>query len=200
MSDEQMENKLIDKTIERRNNMLDKAKKEAAAIESRTEAELKRIKDQTNQAIENILGGEIRAVHDRIVGGAQLQGRKQVMEARTEIITKVFEEARDALMKVIASPEYKDVLVKLTSESITKLDEDCIVYANKEDAKYLKSEMERLPMGHKVKIEGSKEDIFGGVTIVNMDGTKTIYNTLERRLKASRGRIISEVAEKLGVI
>ena len=200
MSDEQMENKLIDKTIERRNNMLDKAKKEAAAIESRTEAELKRIKAQTNQAIENILGGEIRAVHDRVVGGAQLQGRKLVMEARTEIIAKVFAEAQDSVMKVIEGPEYNDVLVKLTSESIIKLDEDCIVYANKEDAKYLKSEMERLPMGHKVKIEGLKEDILGGVTIVNMDGTKTIYNTLERRLKASRGRIISEVAEKLGVI
>jgi len=200
MSDEQMENKLIDKTIERRNNMLDKAKKEAAAIESRTEVELKRIKDQTNQAIENILGGEIRAVHDRIVGGAQLQGRKQVMEARTEIIANVFDEAQKAVMKIIASPEYKDVLVKITSESINKLNEDCIVYANKEDAKYLKSEMEQLPIGHKVKIEESKEDILGGVTIVNMDGTKTIYNTLETRLKTARGRLTSEVAEKLGVI
>lgn len=200
MSDEQMENKLIDKTIEQRNNMLDKAKKEAAAIESRTEVELKRIKDQTNQAIENILGGEIRAVHDRIVGGAQLQGRKQVMEARTEIIANVFDEAQKAVMKIIASPEYKDVLVKITSESINKLNEDCIVYANKEDAKYLKSEMEQLPIGHKVKIEESKEDILGGVTIVNMDGTKTIYNTLETRLKTARGRLTSEVAEKLGVI
>jgi len=200
MSDEQMENKLIDKTIEQRNKMLKEANEKAAKIESRTAAELKRIKDQTNQAIENILGGEIRAVHDRVVGGAQLQGRKLVMEARTEIIAKVFAEAQDAVMKVIEGPEYNDVLVKLTSDSITKLDEDCIVYANKEDAKYLKSEMEHLPMGHKVKIEESKEDILGGVTIVNMNGTKTIYNTLERRLKASRGRIISEVAEKLGVI
>ena len=200
MSDEQMENKLIDKTIEQRNKMLDKANKEAAAIESRTDAELKRIKDQTNQAIENILGGEIRAVHDRVVGGAQLQGRKLVMEARTEVIAKVFEEAQDAVMKIIEGPEYNDVLVNLASESITKLNEDCIVYANKEDAKYLKSEMEHLPMKHKVKIEESKEDILGGVTIVNMDGTKTIYNTLERRLKTSRDRIISEVAEKLGVI
>jgi len=200
MSNEQMENKLIDKTIEQRNKMLEKANSEAATIESRTKAELKRIKDQTNQAIENILGGEIRAVHDRIVGGAQLQGRKLVMEARTEIISNVFEEAQEDLMKVIEGPKYKEVLVKLASESITKLDEDCIVYANKEDAKYLKSEMENLPIGHKVKIEESKEDILGGVTVVNMDGTKTIYNTLERRLKAARGRLISEVAEKLGVI
>ena len=200
MSDEQMENKLIDKTIEQRNKMLNEANEKAAKIESRTAAELKRIKDQTNQAIENILGGEIRAVHDRIVGGAQLQGRKQVMEARTEIIANVFNEAQKAVMKIIASPEYKDVLVKITSESINKLNEDCIVYANKEDAKYLKSEMEHLPIGHKIKIEESKEDILGGVTIVNMDGTKTIYNTLETRLKAARGRLISEVAEKLGVI
>ena len=200
MSDEQMENKLIDKTIEQRNKMLDKAKAEAAAIESRTEAELKRIKDQTNQAIENILGGEIRAVHDRVVGGAQLQGRKLVMEARTEVLSKVFDEAQDAMMKLIEGPEYNDVLVKLASESITKIDEDCVVYANKEDTKYLKSVMEQLPVGHKVKIEESKEDIIGGVTVVNMDGTKTIYNTLERRLRAARGRLTSEVAEKLGVI
>jgi vacuolar-type H+-ATPase subunit E/Vma4 len=200
MSGEQMENKLIDKTIEQRNKMLDEANKKAAAIESRTEAELKRIKDQTNQAIENILGGEIRAVHDRIVGGAQLQGRKLVMEARTEIIANVFEKAQEDVMKVIESPEYKAVLLKLASESITKLNEDCIVYANKEDAKYLKSEMEHLPMRHKVKIEESKEDILGGITVVNMDGTKTIYNTLERRLKAARGKLTSEVAEKLGVI
>ena len=200
MSDEQLENKLIDKTIEQRNKMLEKANNEAAAIKSRTEAELKRIKDQTNQAIENILGGEIRAVHDRIVGGAQLQGRKLVMEARTEIISTVFEEAQEAVMKVIEGKEYNDVLVKLASESITKLDEDCIVYANKADAKYLKSVMERLPVGKKVKIEESKEDILGGVTIVNMDGTKTIHNTLETRLKAARGRLTSEVAEKLGVI
>jgi len=200
MSDEQMENKLIDKTIAQRNKMLEEANAKAAAIESRTEAELKRIKDQTNQAIENILGGEIRAVHDRVVGGAQLQGRKQVMEARTEVIAMVFEEAQDAVMKVIKGPKYNDVLVNLVSESITKLDEDCIVYANKEDAKHLKSVMEKLPLGHKVKIEESKEDIIGGVTVVNMDGTKTIYNTLETRLKAARGRLTSEVAEKLGVI
>ena len=200
MSDEQMENKLIDKTIAQRNKMLETANAKAAEIEVRTESELKRIKDQTNQAIENILGGEIRAVHDRIVGGAQLEGRKLVMEARTEVLAKVFDEAQDALMKVIKGKEYNDILIKLASESITKLDEDCIVYANKHDAKYLKSVMEKLPVGHKVKIDESTEDILGGITVVNMDGTKTIHNTLETRLKAAKSRLTSKVAEKLGVI
>jgi vacuolar-type H+-ATPase subunit E/Vma4 len=200
MTELEMENKLIDKTIERRNTILENAEKSAATIEAKTEAELKRIKDQTNQAIENILGGEKRAVHDRIVGGAQLQGRKIVMEARTEIIGRVFDEAQEAIMNVIESSDYKDILVKLASESIKKLNEDCIVYANKEDAAYLLSVMETLPVTKKIKIEESREDIIGGVTIVNMDGTKTIHNTLELRINAARSRLISEVAEKLGVI
>ncbi len=200
MSKEQMENKLIDKTIEQRNMILEEAKEKAASIESRAEAELKRIQEQTHQSIENILGGELRAVHDRIVGGAQLQGRKQMLEARTEVIAKTFDRAQDEAMKVIESPKYKDILVKLASESIAKLDEDCIVYANKEDAAYLKSVMEKLPSEHRVKVDASSEDILGGVTVVNMNGTKTIHNTLETRLKAAKGRLTTEVAEKLGVI
>ena len=195
-----MENKLIDKTIQQRNTILKEAKQKAATIETKTQAELKRIQDQTNQTIENIIGGEIRAVHDRIVGGAQLQGRKLVMEARTDIINKVFEEAQESIMKVIDSPEYKKILGNLASESITKLNEDCIVYANKEDSEYLNSVMENLPFEYKLKIEESKEDILGGIIVVNMKGTKTIHNTLETRLKAAEDKLISEVAERLGVI
>jgi vacuolar-type H+-ATPase subunit E/Vma4 len=154
----------------------------------------------TNQAIQNVIGGELRAVHDRIVGGAQLQGRKIVMEARMEVIGKVFEKAEEEVKGIVEGPDYHDYLVKLASESISKLGEDCIVYANKEDTKYLKSVMENLPTGQKVKIEESPVDIMGGVTIVNMKGTKTIHNTLDSRLKAAKNRVTAEVAEKLGVI
>jgi vacuolar-type H+-ATPase subunit E/Vma4 len=195
-----MENKLIDETIQQRNTILEEAKQKAATIEAKTQAELKRIQDQTNQAIENIIGGEIRAVHDRIVGGAHLQGRKLVMEARVDIINKAFEEAQESIMKVIDSPEYNKILGNLASESITKLNEDCIVYANKEDSEYLNSVMENLPFEHKLRIEESKEDILGGIIVVNMKGTKTIHNTLETRLKAAENKLISEVAERLGVI
>ena len=200
MSKEQMENKLIDKTIEQRNTILEEAKEKAANIQSRADSEIKRIQEQTHQSIENILGGELRAVHDRIVGGAQLQGRKQMLEARTEVIAKTFDKAQDEVMKIIEGKDYKDMLVKLASESISKLDEDCIVYANKDDAAYLKSVMEKLPSEHRVKVEASSEDIMGGVTVVNMKGTKTIHNTLETRLKAAKGKLTTAVAEKLGVI
>ena len=60
--------------------------------------------------------------------------------------------------------------------------------------------MEQLPSDHKVKIEESRSDIVGGVTVVNLEGTKTINNTLDSRLKEAKSKLTAGVAEKLGVI
>lgn len=200
MSQEQMENKLIDKAVEQRNQLIAKAREKADRITAAMEAEKKRIEEMTNEAIQNVIGGELRAVHDRIVGGAQLQGRKTIMEARTEVVAKVFGKATEEVKALMEGPDYNEYLVKLAVESVSKLNEDCIVYANEKDAEYLTSNMEQLAVGVKVKIETSPVDIVGGVTIVNLDGTKTITNTLDTRLKAAETRLTSEVAEKLGVI
>ncbi|MBD3172052.1 hypothetical protein GF326_06235 [Candidatus Bathyarchaeota archaeon] len=197
---EVMENKLIDKTIQERNKILEEAKEKAVQILAKAEAEKKRIEEQTEETIENIIGGELRAVHDRIVGGAQLEGRKKVMDARMEVINKVFSKTQDRIQEIVMSDEWEEHLLKLASESITKLNEDCIVYANKEDAEYLKSNMEQLPTGIKVKIEESATDIIGGVDVVNMNGTKSIHNTLDERLRLEKERLTAEVAERLGVI
>ncbi|MBC8463127.1 hypothetical protein H8D76_02095, partial [Candidatus Bathyarchaeota archaeon] len=101
MNQQQMENKLIDKTIQQRNEILIKAKDKAAKITAKAKAENKRIEAQTIEAIENIIGGELRAVHDRVVGGAQLLGRKAVMEARTEVIAKVFAKVTDNMKSIV---------------------------------------------------------------------------------------------------
>jgi len=200
MSQETVENRLIDRTISQRNKIIADAKAKAAKIAKNAEAEKKRIEAMTNEAIVNVIGGELRAVHDRIVGSAQLQGRKIVMEARTEVIAKVFEKAAEEVKAAVEGPSYNNYLVKLAAGSISDLNEDCIVYANAKDAEYLKSNMEQLAVGVKVKVESSPVDIIGGVKIVNLEGTKTITSTLDARLKDAENRLTSEVAEKLGVI
>ena len=200
MSTDQMENKLIDKTIEQRHQIIADAQEKADKITSTMEAETKRINEMTNQAIQNVIGGELRAVHDRVVGGAQLQGRKIIMEARTEVVEKVFDLAAEEVKKAVEGPKYNEYLEKLAVESISKLNEDCIVYANEADAKHLSSVMEKLAVGVKVKVEVSPVDIVGGISVVNMEGTKSINNTLDSRLKEARNRLTAEVAETLGVI
>ena len=200
MSTDQMENKLIDKTVEQRHQLIADAQEKADKIISAMEAETKRINEMTDQAIQNVIGGELRSVHDRVVGGAQLQGRKIIMEARMEVISKVFDLAAEEVKKIPESLKYNEYLEKMAVESINKLNEDCIVYANPADAKHLSSVMEKLSVGVKVKIEESPVDIIGGISLVNMEGTKTIHNTLDSRLKEARNKLIAEVADTLGVI
>jgi len=82
---ESLDAQLISKALEKREYILGQARKEAERIKAQAQAEVERIKEMTNAAIENILKGEARAVYDRIVGGAQLEGRKKVMNARLQV-------------------------------------------------------------------------------------------------------------------
>jgi vacuolar-type H+-ATPase subunit E/Vma4 len=201
MSQDSLEHQLIDKINQQRNDMLESAHEKAKNILRKAEAEKLRIEDQTNKAIEGIIGSELRAVHDRIVGGAQLQGRKTLMESRTELINKVFDEASAEIKALVEKPEYHEHLVKLVKESVKNLNEDCIVYANERDLAYLKDNTDRFAVDEiSVLLEKSPEPIEGGVTVVNLNGTKTIHNTLHSRLRDSKERLISDVAKKLGVI
>jgi vacuolar-type H+-ATPase subunit E/Vma4 len=54
--------------------------------------------------------------------------------------------------------------------------------------------------GKKVRLSETPLDLIGGVVVMNSDGTKTLENTLERRLEAANSRLQTEIAEKLGVI
>jgi len=201
MSQDKLENQLIDKTIQQRNDLLEAAKQKAAKSLSNAEAEKLRIEDLNNKAIENVIGSELRAVHDRIVGGAQLQGRKVLMEARAEVIENVFVRTAEEIESIVKSPEYNGYLIKLVQMSVQKLGEECIVYANEKDLAYLKENMEQFAVeSFKVKLEKSPVDLVGGVTIMNLNGTKTIHNTLDSRLKEAKRRLSATVAEKLGVI
>ncbi len=201
MSQDKLENQLIDKTIQQRNDLLEAAKEKAAKLLSNAEAEKQRIEEQTNKAIEGVIGSELRAVHDRIVGGAQLQGRKSLMEARAEVIKSVFVKTADEIKSLVEGPQYNAYLPKLVKESDEKLNEDCIVYANEKDLAYLKANMEEFAVpGIKVKLEKAQQDLVGGVVVMNLDGTKTISNTLDSRLKEAERRLTAQVAETLGVI
>ena len=116
------------------------------------------------------------------------------------VIAKVFQKVVDEIKSIVEGPDYNQYLIKLAIESVSTLNEDCIVYANEKDAEYLKANMEQLALGVKVKVETSPVDIVGGVSIINLEGTKTVHNTVESRLKAAESRLTAEVAEKLGVI
>jgi vacuolar-type H+-ATPase subunit E/Vma4 len=200
--------KLIEKIVEQRSQFLEEAKLRAQRILEKAEEDSQRIMEQTHKSIEGIVGSELRAVHDRIVGRAQLEGRRRLLEARMEVLGKVKSEAMEGL-KYLAEgkhPEYdySEVLMRLIGEANQAIGgEEYVIAANKRDLTYLKKNLGKVKDvlgGKKVRLSETPLEIVGGVVVMNDDGTKTMENTLERRLEAANASLQTEIAEKLGVI
>jgi vacuolar-type H+-ATPase subunit E/Vma4 len=201
----ELEAGLIEKAVEERNTIIAKAEVRATRILENARQEETRIKSDVDRHLRTIVGSELRAVHDRIVGRANLDGRKMVMEAKMELLDTVFESAREKLeaMAKKGGADYQEVVKKLISEAVEAIGEDeLIVSSNKADHGFLKKTISELSkeMGVSLRLDAKPIDAMGGVIVKNQRGTKVYYNTLEGRLSKVSGSKASEVAEKLGVI
>ena len=201
----ELEAGLIDKAVEERNTLIAKAETRATRILENARQEEVRIKSDVDRHLRTIVGSELRAVHDRIVGRANLDGRKMVMEVKMELLDTVFEYAREKLeaMAKKGGADYQEVVKKLISEAVEAIGEDeLIVSSNKADHGVLKKTISELSkeLGVSLRLDAKPIDAMGGVIVKNQRSTKVYYNTLEGRLSKVRGSKASEVAEKLGVI
>ncbi len=204
MSSMELEARLIERAVEERDALLAEAKARADRILEKARQEEARIRKDTERHLRTIVGSELRAVHDRIVGRANLEGRKKVMEAKMELLDKVFNSAREKLEATKESGEdYQEVVKKLIYEAAEAIGEDeLIVSSNEADQGFLKKTLPELSkeLGVSLKLDSKPIDTMGGVIVKNLDATKVYYNTLEGRLLKVRQSKASEVAEKLGVI
>ena len=206
----EMEAQLIEKIVDKRNAIKAKAEEKARKIIESSEEEVEKIKAESEKQVISLVGSELRAVNDRIVGSAGLEGRKMLMMARQKILSEVFEEAERRLGELAKGmgPDYTTTLVKMISGSASAMGgEEFIVTANDRDLAYIKNNLKTINRdlkqtlgGGAIKIEDDPIDITGGVVVRNNDATKTYYNTLKGRLDNVRSRIEAEVAQILGVI
>lgn len=208
----ELEAQLIERTVERRNRIISEAEERARRIIQAAERECERIRAESERQVLNIISSELRAIRDRIIGRAIIEGRKMVMLAREEMISKVRAEVERRLMEIAQGKtgdvDYGEVLVRLIGEAASAIGgEEFIISANGRDLEYLRGhlgQVERSLQGKfgKVKLELEEEPIqvVGGVIVRNRDGTKIYNNTLEGRLMRAWSRMEAEVAKKLGLI
>ena len=204
-----LEVKLIENVVEKQKFLLSQAKEKVDKTINSAKEEVETINTESEKQILSLAGSELRAVNDRIVGSAELEGRKILMEARQKLLSKVFEEAerRLEIMAGIMGSDYTDILVKMISESISAIGGDeFMVAANERDLAFHKKNLSTInvdlkkTLGGIIKLDEEPIEIIGGVVVRNTDATKTYYNTLRGTLEKVRSRIEAEVAEILGVI
>jgi V/A-type H+-transporting ATPase subunit E len=206
----ELEAQLIEKIVEKRKSIMARAEQKTKKIMASAEEEVKKIRAESEKQIISLVGSELRAVRDRIVGNAELEGRRMLMQTRQELLSKVFDDAERRLEEMAEdmSSDYTTILVKLISESASAIGgEVFFVTANERDLTYLKKNLKTISRDLKkdlgditIKLDDDPIDISGGVIVRNNDATKTYYNTLKGKLDTVRSRIEAKVAQDLGVI
>ena len=203
----EMEAELIEKAVNERNQLLKDAREKAERILAKAEVEDKRIKEENERQVVQLVGSELRTVRDRIVGQAELAGKGDLMAARSILLEQVYDRARSQLQDIAEDKnpnhKYSEVMELLLKEAVEHMGgEDFIVTVNQRDQNYMKSEIGVLSYKLGVKLRLSKEmiDVIGGLVLTSANGDKIYYNTLDGRLEHVRRNKEAEIATNLGVI
>ncbi|MEE8354283.1 MAG: V-type ATP synthase subunit E [Candidatus Bathyarchaeia archaeon] len=208
----ELEAMLIERIVEQRNKVIEDADNEVEKIVKSANDEVAKINADSDAEILGLIGSDLKATKDRIIGNAQLEGRKNLLLARRAVLAGVFDEALESLRGMAGRDDANfnrgEILIALIKEAAASVGGDeFIISGNEADLKYLGKNLGNVSMAleqsigeSKVSLDSEPLDIGGGVVVRNIDGTKTYYNTFEGRLASVRARMESEVAEKLGVL
>ena len=208
----ELEAQLIERIVEKRKKLLEDADNEVEKIVKSAKETVNNINSDSETEILSLIGSDLNAARDRIIGNAQLEGRKNLLLARQALLTGVFDEVLERLRGIAGRDDTNfdkgEVLIALIKEAAAAVGgEEFIISGNEADIKYLgknlgnvRRAMKKSIGESKVSLDSEPLDIGGGVVVRNSDGTKTYHNTFEGRLVGVRARIESEIAESLGVL
>lgn len=209
----EMEVKLIERYLARREGIVSGAQKRAEEIISAATERAKKLVLEGQEDQRRITGTDVRAIRDRILGEAEQEGRRKLMEAREELIKRLFNELRSQLQAVADGTYegigYYPILLRLIKQAASALEVKQIVVAlNRRDRQYVtrnisgfeKEIHQLLNSETNVVIDDEPIDCIGGAIVYDASRRKIYYNTFDSRIETARNTLAPEVAKSLGVV
>lgn len=110
----------------------------------------------------------------RSVASAHLESKRRLLEARDELLRDYEERASGYLKEFTRSSKYKDYLLRMVRDGVSKIGSGAIVQTNSSDR-------EALDNLESKDFVVSKEnlDCIGGAVVSSKDGKRRVDNTLE---------------------
>ena len=202
-----IESKLIERTIERREEMLSKAETDANSIISTAEKQSERIVKEADSEVIIVLTSVLKGVRERIVGAADIEGRKNLMISREDILNSIYAEATEKVKTEYNNKEkHHKMLVILISEACSSIGgTDFIISCNEIEHANLKRSHKKIveevsaKIGSAVTLEIADEHIeaVGGVVVQNIDRSKIYFNTVDSRIETAKAKLNAKLAKDL---
>ncbi len=206
----ELEEKIIERAANERGEIISNAKIKASEMLNSAKQEAKRITAEGKDRAYRLLGADLKAVRDQILGEAELEGRRTLAESKEAILSHVFKLAEKRVIDIAngkdESIDCRDVLSRLIKEAALSVgEEELIIEANKSDREHLQSKLHNFQeqlskaLGYNVKLQIKKETLhcLGGVIVYDAAQRKIYYNTLEGRLLKFRSVLEASLTKNL---
>lgn len=196
------------------NEIQRRAQQESEKILSEGKKEAQRIINSSKDRSEKIrmekIKPEAATMRRKIIGSAELDGRKSIINAKEEILSKVFDFTEERLQKIAQGKDedvnYEEIIYNMIKEAVSEIDEDkLLIAANKTDHSYLSSKLSSIKqklskeLNRKFDLEIIKEphNYTGGIIVYNASKNKIYYNTIEGRLLELQSRMRGRISKDL---
>ena len=170
------------------------AETEAARIISEAEREASR----RQELAKTTAAARMQRENVSALAVARLEERKQILEAREELIERVFAKVKERLETLREAPSYLPVLVNLVREAIDALEgEDFLVAVAQQDYDLAEQALASAPIEGK-RIEVRADDrVRGGCIVSQSDGRSLYDNTFDSIIARYRLQLRELAAQTL---
>ncbi|MDG6987956.1 MAG: V-type ATP synthase subunit E [Nitrososphaerota archaeon] len=174
------------------------ADEQAARLTSDARDEAKKATDSARAQADSIISDakaeaerEARAERLRSVAAARLAAKRELLQAREEVLSRYEDVLRKSVDDFMESDEYLDFLAGVIKDGVSKIGEGAIVHVTPEDRSRLK--------GKKLPGEMSKDqvDFRGGALVISVDGKRRVDNSIDSLLRERSDAIRLRLVEKV---
>ena len=181
--------------------ILEKARKEAAEIASAAQAEAKAIMRAAEKQMQNYeslidedASRSVEQMRRRELASAELELQKQVLAAKNELIENVFSQAMRKLGQL--GDKRREAHVKALLDLVRKEMNVAVVQCNSRDARFLEGSTGNGGSGGKLKVI-KNDSISGGIVAESPDRKLKVDYSYGTVLEQTKSKVLSDVARLL---
>src|SRR3989338_6453567 len=181
--------------------ILEKARKEAAEIASAAQAEAKAIMRAAEKQMQNYeslidedASRSVEQMRRRELASAEIELQKQVLAAKNELIENVFSQAMRKLGQL--GDKRREAHVKALLDLVRKEMNVAVVQCNSRDARFLEGSTGNGGSGGKLKVI-KNDSISGGIVAESPDRKLKVDYSYETALGQTKSKVLSDVARLL---
>ena len=132
----------------------------------------------------------IKSERSRKVSVAELEGRRDQLILRDQLVGKVFEEAAAKIAAFTKTDGYRQYMIDLVKKSCDQIPEGSIIISVKKDDLFLSSDL-IAASGRDAKVEANAVIQLGGVLVSNPEKGIVVDETLDLKLNNQKDWFIS---------